>query len=99
MSDTPIVQIGEHEFPLGDVIDALDGDSLAQKLDDADAEYLARKLPTMVLAEELECRPDVFRDFLAQLQWRTYVQGMDLESALRDLAAENGNEWPLRTVA
>lgn len=99
MTDTPKVKIGDHEFRLTQVIEALDGELIAEALDDVDVEHLARKLPTMALVEELESRPDVFRDFLAQLQWRTDVQGMDLESALRDLAAENGNEWPLRTVA
>lgn len=98
MSDEITVTIEGHTLSLKKVIEALDGESIGEVLGEMEAAELARNLPTMVLAEELECRPDIARDFLCRIAWMVRVEGIDTEAAVAALAAENGVEWPVASL-
>lgn len=92
-------KIGEYEFDTHKVVEALDAEDVADILDSYEARSLAGKLPTEVLTLELDCRTDVYEGFLKELYWKMMSSNVDLETALHEVAAENGCEWPMRTAA
>lgn len=90
------VTIQGHEVDLDKVVEALDAEDVAEVLDGYTAARLVRKLPTETLVLELDCRDDVFAGFIEQIRWRVHVLGTDLETALAEIAAENGTHWSMQ---